>query len=266
MIQNIIIWFLNFSPTTKRFFWCFWYDLFAKKSKNQKFTFMNYGFTEKGFVYDTSTDKNEALSSQLYHHTATQVDIKNKKVLEVGSGRGGGAFYIHSFLNTQSVTGLDISKEGVSIAREFYNIPRLSFIHGDSELLPFQNKTFDIVINVESSHCYGNINQFLSEVHRVLKNGGTLLWCDFRTKEEMQKLFYVFKSCGFLIFKEKNITKNIVDSLSLLTPDRNAQIKKHIPKIFQRVFQSYSGISGSDMHNAFLSGNLIYKSAALKKL
>lgn len=266
MLQDIIIWFLNLSPKTKRFFWRFWYDLFAKKSKNQNLTFMNYGFAEEGMLSDFSGNQHEVLSAQLYHHIATQVDINNKKVLEVGSGRGGGAFYIHSSLNTHSVTGLDISKEGTSLAKNLYNVPGLSFVQGDSESLPFQNKTFDIVINIESSHCYGNINQFVGEVYRVLTKKGVFLWCDFRTKVDMQKLFYIFKSSGFSIIKEKNITKNIVNSLALLTPYRSMQIKKHIPKPLQRVFKSYSGVSGSDMYNAFLSERIIYKSAALKKL
>ena len=53
---------------------------------------MNYGYAEQGFSLSLlEQDKDERYPLQLYHHTATQVNITNKKALEVGSGRGGGA-------------------------------------------------------------------------------------------------------------------------------------------------------------------------------
>jgi ubiquinone/menaquinone biosynthesis C-methylase UbiE len=45
-------------------------------------------------------------------------------------------------------------------------------VHGDAENLPFPQVSFDAVINVESAHCYGSIERFLAEVHRVLRPGG----------------------------------------------------------------------------------------------
>ena len=41
-------------------------------------------------------------------------------------------------------------------------------------------KDFDQVINVESSHCYGNFAKFAQEVHQVLKPGGYFIITDFR--------------------------------------------------------------------------------------
>ena len=42
-----------------------------------------------------------------------------------------------------------------------------------------------MVINVESSHCYGNFPKFVDEVYKVLKPGGIFAITDFRSTEEI---------------------------------------------------------------------------------
>ncbi len=226
---------------------------------------MNYGYDEDGFFPALSSEnEGERYPIQLYHHTATQVDLSNTKLLEIGSGRGGGACYVQQYLKTNSVTGLDISSDAVDLCKSSFDIPGLSFVQGDSEKLPFDDDSFDVVLNIESSHCYGNIDSFLYEVGRVLKKNGSFLWCDFRTTEDMKTLFDAFSASGFLVEKEKDITPNILRALDLLTPYRKNQIRSHVPWLIRGVFESYAGVSGGSVNDAFLSGKLIYKSAALR--
>ena len=265
MIQRIIVWIIKFSPSSKRWFWKFWYNLFAKKSGSHAFRFMNYGYDEDGYCLDLlEEDESERYSIQLYHHTVTQIDISKKNLLEVGSGRGGGSSYIQRYLKTRTVTGLDISSDAVQLSNLSFDTPGLSFIQGDSEDLPFEDNSFDVVLNVESSHCYGNIEKFISEVARILKDSGCLLWTDFRTNKEMKNLFMLFKKSGFVIEREKDITQNIIRALKLLTPYRKRQIKEHVPNFIQSVFESYAGVTGGSVNKAFLEGNLVYKSATLR--
>ncbi|QDU31359.1 Phthiotriol/phenolphthiotriol dimycocerosates methyltransferase [Anatilimnocola aggregata] len=54
----------------------------------------------------------------------------------------------------------------------------LSFVVGDAENLPFEDDTFDAVVNVESSHCYRSDPAFLAQVRRVLRTGGHVLFAD----------------------------------------------------------------------------------------
>ena len=266
MIQGLLVWFIKLTPSTKRWFWRVWYNLFANKSKAHSFRFMNYGYEEKGFDLGLlKEDEKERYPIQLYHHTATQVDIAGKKVLEVGSGRGGGASYIQRYLNTSSVTGIDISDSAVQLCKSSHKIEGLVFAVGDSENIPFLDGEFDVVLNVESSHCYGDVPAFLFEVRRVLKPGGVFLWCDFRTHKEMRNLFNLFSLTGFSQIKEKDITQNILTALDLLTPERKEQITTHVPKVIQEVFKSYAGVRGGSVHRAFLAGDILYKSAAFQK-
>ena len=59
----------------------------------------------------------------------------------------------------------------ISLCKNNYNLNNLNFIIGDSANLPFDDNSVDVVVNVESSHCYPSIPDFISEVCRVLKPG-----------------------------------------------------------------------------------------------
>ena len=52
MIQRIIVWIIKLSLLSKRWFWKFWYNLFARESGSHAFRFMNYGYDEDGYCLD----------------------------------------------------------------------------------------------------------------------------------------------------------------------------------------------------------------------
>ena len=125
---------------------------------------MNYGFHSSGLELKLQEeDEIERYPIQLYSFVANQADVKDKNILEVGSGRGGGASFIARYLLPSYVTGIDISKDAIELCSKIYSIPNLDFIVGDSESIPFADNSYDILINVESSHCYGDMKKFLSE-------------------------------------------------------------------------------------------------------
>jgi len=266
LIQKILVWLIHFGPKTKRWFWRVWYNVFAKKAYTHDFFFMNYGYSDEVLsIKIDPKEERERYPTQLYHHTATQEKITGKKVLEVGSGRGGGASYVSRYLDPKSVVGIDISKNAVELCNSTHQYPGLSFCVGDSEKTPFQDESFDIVLNVESSHCYGNTPLFLDEVKRVLKPGGFFLWADFRKTKEMPILFNCFLESGLVKVREKNITNFVINALKKMSKERKEKIKKNVPKSIQPVFMSYAGIEGSDVYNSFVQNKLIYKSATFKK-
>lgn len=151
--------------------------LFAKSGE---LLLLNNGYEEDppmGLPLDPE-DESSRYQIQLYHVTANQVDLKGKRVLEVGCGHGGGASYIMRKLGPKSYTGLDLNPSGIEYCRERLNIPNLHFVQGHAEQLPFPDESFDAVINIESSHCYPNFRGFLAEVVRVLTPGGHFLYSD----------------------------------------------------------------------------------------
>ena len=96
------------------------------------------------------------------------------------------------------------------MCNELYDIPNLDFAVGDSENIPFSDDMYDIVINIESSHCYGSMENFLSEVYRVLKPGGSFLFCDFRSVEGINELYDQFSKSDLKFIDRFDITDNII--------------------------------------------------------
>src|SRR6266446_5145412 len=160
------------SPKFRRLMMRSWYESLALLVRDKDFTFMNYGYS------DTSSDGqqlslNDAeqanrYSIQLYHQVAGSIDLRDKDVAEIGSGRGGGAAYISRNLKPRSMVGIDISKNAVEFCNNHHATPALSFSYGDAEAVPLADRSVDAVVNLESSHCYRSMTQFLAEVRRVL--------------------------------------------------------------------------------------------------
>jgi ubiquinone/menaquinone biosynthesis C-methylase UbiE len=149
--------------------------------------FLNYGYEEDPAmnVPLSASDEPNRYSIQLYHSTATQVDLSGKQVLEIGCGHGGGASYLMRTLQPASYVGLDLNPTGIEFCRNRHKLAGLEFQQGDAEELPFADESFDAVINIESSHLYPRFPRFLTEVERVLRPGGYFLYADARTSYEI---------------------------------------------------------------------------------
>ena len=112
--------------------------IFLQKARNPELKLMNYGYDSPNLSLKLDDDDEiERYPIQLYHHVASQTELKDKIVLEVGSGRGGGASYIARYLNPLAIRGIDISKDVVMLCNDLYNISSLDFSFGDSEDIPF---------------------------------------------------------------------------------------------------------------------------------
>ena len=266
MIKSIIVQILKLSPSTRRWFWKKWYNIFAKRARNPELKLMNYGYDSPNLSLKLDDDDEvERYPIQLYHHVASQTELKDKIVLEVGSGRGGGASYIARYLNPLAIKGIDISKDVVMLCNDLYNISSLEFSVGDSEDIPFPDDSYDAVINIESSHCYGSVEKFLSEVCRVLKPGGFFLFCDFRTTEGIKELYDQMSKSDLQFINRTDITDNIIQGLDKLSDYREFHISKSVPVWIRSLFKSYAGIKGTEIYNAFNEGKMQYISAILKK-
>ena len=161
-------------PLLKKKLWRAWYNYLARAIRAPDWCFMNYGFAdrESSYLQLEPGDEQDRYCIQLYRHVAGAVDLTRRNVLEVGSGRGGGASFVKRYLNPARVTGVDLCESAVDFSMSRHRVEGLHFRVGDAEHLPFDNESFDVVINVESSHCYPRLSTFFLEVRRVLKLGG----------------------------------------------------------------------------------------------
>lgn len=115
----------------------------------------------------------------LTRRTAELTNLKpGIKVLDVSSGRGTQSiFYAKEF--GVEVTGLDISNEMIQSAKEYAKregVDNLtSFKLGDSQSLPFEDNSFDVVINECAVGIPDDSQKVLDEMVRVAKHNGVIV-------------------------------------------------------------------------------------------
>jgi len=121
-------------------------------------------------------------------------------------------------------------------------------VQGDAERLSdvevLEEGSVDYVINVESSHCYGNIDNFFNGVKRLLKKDGIFFFTDFRGVEGMKELNDKLKE-HFTVVNAENISHNVMHALKLDTDRRLQMIEDKCPKIFTPLIKKFSGVKGS---------------------
>jgi ubiquinone/menaquinone biosynthesis C-methylase UbiE len=102
-------------------------------------------------------------------------------VLDVGCGLGGTARYLSEKYKC-NVVGIDLTEEYISIGKkltEFVGLSdRVELRHGSALKIPYEDERFDIVWTEHVQMNIADKNRFYSEIARVLKPGGRLLFHD----------------------------------------------------------------------------------------
>lgn len=253
----------------RRVVWRACYELLAKQVPTPRWAFMNYGYAPSVDELDappwTPTDEPDRLCIQLYLHAIDGTDLTGRDVLEAGSGRGGGASYISRQLRPQSMIGLDFSRKAVDLCTRHHRVPGLTFVCGDALSMPFPDASFDAVVNIESSHCYEDMGQFIAEVKRVLRPGGRFLFADLRSAEGADILRGQLDACGLHVNKMTDITNNVLAALRLDNGRKLKLIEELIPRVFRRPMRVFAGIEGTMNYSRLASGKWRYLSAHLIK-
>lgn len=268
-MQKLVQYYCELPTTFRRPLWQLWHKLILKFDKNREATFMNYGYqslnSDEKLDLQLPRDEENRYCIQLYHHVASQVSQEGKDILEVGSGRGGGAEFLTRYLKPKSYTGIDISTSVIAFCNKTHNQPGLSFKKGFAEKLEFSDQSFDSVVNVESARCYANIQGFFNEVYRVLRPGGNFLFADMVVRGEIDEIREKLKHSGLKIVEEKNISKNVVKALDLDHNRRNKMVNSFVPKFLRKSFLQFAGAKGSERYDSFATGRIEYWSFLLTK-
>jgi len=249
--------------------WQYWHKKMNKIDGENLANFMNYGYENLNGEAKLELQKNDESDRyciQLYDHVVNKADLKDKQVLEVGSGRGGGASYIARYYNPKSYTGMDITPRSIDFCNKHYkNVENLNFTCGNAEKLPFDDASFDFVVNVESARCYNNQQAFLKEVYRVLKPDGKLLLADMIYPKEKEGFRKMLENAGFKTAHENDISKNVVKALEKDSARREHLIDTKAPKILRKSFKTFAGTLGTSRYNNFATGVFEYWSFILDK-
>ena len=138
-------------------------------------------------------------------------DLRGRQVLDVGCGRGGTVALLADLYEAEA-TGVDLSPEAIGFCRRTHRSPHVRFEVGDAEHLPLDDRSFDAVTNIESSHTYPNLRAFYAEVARVLKSGGVFLYTDLLPVQRWMEVRALLGPLGLTILEERHITGNVLAS------------------------------------------------------
>jgi fatty-acid O-methyltransferase len=252
---------LVYSPFVEKLKTKYGYPLATRLLGADELSFLNYGYEEDPpmALPLAPHDEHNRYCIQQYHLTAAQVELKGKRVLEVGCGHGGGASYLMRTLHPASFTGLDLNPAAIALCRKKHMLAGLDFVRGDAENLPFPDQSFDAVVNIESSHGYPQFSRFLAEVARVLRPGGHFLYSDLRHRVSIADWEAALADAPMRMLSQREINAEVVRAM-----DKNSQqwldlIDRRVPAFLHRLARAQTGVPGGRYYSAVQSGELSYR-------
>jgi ubiquinone/menaquinone biosynthesis C-methylase UbiE len=264
LIEEILV-----RPKLRQKLWAWWYPFFTRRVRAQGIDFLNYAFEaeDAAALPLSAADEPNRPNVQLYEHVRGDIALTGLRVLEVSCGHGGGASYFARTYRPAEYVGLDLNPEGIRHCQTRHQVEGLRFQMGDAQRLPFADASFDVVLNVEASHCYPDFPGFLDEVARVLKSGGRFGHADLRYRSGVDEWVVALAKHPRLRLDEMRlINPEVVRGLELNTPRYEAMVKQALPRFLHKLALDFAGVKGSRLHRDAVSGEMSYRSFRLTRL
>ncbi|MGH9630276.1 MAG: class I SAM-dependent methyltransferase [Bryobacteraceae bacterium] len=228
--------------------------------------FLNYGYAPDHNPQHTAVQ----LPEHYLHKNCVRLVLElvghyplaNKRVLDVGCGRGGTIHVLRKFYNPGWIAGVDLSSVAVRFCKAAHGDTGAEFAESDAERLPFRDASFDAVTNVESSHSYPVRTRFYAEVWRVLAPGGWFHYTDLLTGQDWNHAEAELTALGFMTEARREITSNV-----LLSCDETAQ--RHRTAFgttgSDPAIQEFLAVPGSSNYDRLQSRELVYNIVTMRK-
>lgn len=231
----------------------------------------NYGYApidEEIANYDSDHQHGLQLYKELVKNHSGYMVTEYCSMVEVGCGKGAGAEFLIRKFKPVSYKGFDYSEQAIKFCNDYYTpTDNISFMCANAHNLPLGEESTDVVINVESSHIYKNIDGFFNEVRRILKPGGRLLITDYRnlSRNPIEGLEKKISEIGFEFEDKRIITKQVYEACTRDSERRKNIIDKHSPWFLRKYFGHYAMLNGSKKSAMLANGEFVYFIYHLKK-
>lgn len=147
-----------------------------------------------------------------------QLPLRGKLVLDVGSGQGTNLYYM--LKKGARAYGFDISATAIASSHEKLQKGGFSRQHaflGNAEHMPFRNNTFDYAISIGVLHHTPHIGIAASELHRVIKPGGTACLLLYKKNTIPHFVIIGARAMNRLLM---NISNNKFSLFGIIRPDK----------------------------------------------
>jgi phosphoethanolamine N-methyltransferase len=119
------------------------------------------------------------------------LDLTGLRMLDIGSGTGGCAFFIHQRFAPAGITGVDVEAGVVAKANADAAARGVAdavyFVAIEPGPLPFDDGAFDVVFSKDSIVHIADKHSLAAEIHRVLAPGGVFACSDWMKGDDAPK-------------------------------------------------------------------------------
>ena len=167
--------------------------------------------------------------------------LGKSKLLDIGCGGG----FLSNTLAKKGVqvTGIDISEDAISIAKQYDTTKKVHYFKGDAYNLPFLKNSFDFVCAMDFLEHVNNPEKVIQEASRVLKPGGSFFFYTFN--RNFLSWLLIIKGVELIL---KKTPQNLhVYHLFLKPKEIQNYCNKHDLKV--KIFQ---GVGPKILHSSFL--------------
>jgi cyclopropane fatty-acyl-phospholipid synthase-like methyltransferase len=132
--------------------------------------FLNFGYWE-----DATKNPAEA-QTNLCNLVGNMVELeKAKQVLDVGSGFSEPAFLWKKTHPSITITCVNINHNQLKFAGMQTNMPEIRLVNATAVKIPILDESCDRIIALESAQHFKPIQDFISEIRRILEKNGTII-------------------------------------------------------------------------------------------
>lgn len=229
--------------------------------------FLNFGFRPVGDEVPAGPPLPRRLpnrdSAQLCLEVVDGLDLAGARVVEVGCGRGGNLWLARSALGAGSVVGVDLSAPALRFCAEAPSDVPAGFVQGDAQAVPLVDACADVLLNVESSCCYPDVEAFYREVARVLRVGGAFAYADLLPTASLDACRATLEALGLEVLSTRDITANVTASRAA-EGARQARLLER--SAAAPTPDEWVGEAGSNLHEHLTSGEARYVIWQLRKV
>lgn len=143
------------------------------------------------------------------------------------------------------------------------DVPGLAFRIGDAEALPLPDASFDVVVNIESSHCCGRIDRFVAEVARVLRPGGRFTWADMRSPGMLPDFERAFAHPDLEPVAAAELNAGVLAALDAMEAAKAREIARFAP--LRPILREFAGMQGSMLRRALERRQALYLSRRFRR-
>jgi SAM-dependent methyltransferase len=167
-------------------------------------------FSNSGYYPPYDIVKNDLFkyNASLYINMLEGITTEGKDLLDISCAKGFGLDLYSKHYKFNSLSGIDKNQEAIEYCLNSYS--GVDFKVMDALDIKYENESFDIITNVDSSYQYGinNASIFYQEVKRLLRPNGVFSYSDCFPDEKR----FLDHSRLFSQVDRFDLTSNILDA------------------------------------------------------